>query len=937
MKPISRTRIVIIALVTLVSIWQTWPTARYYLALREKPEVESARPFPSTPEPPEDQIEERARWEAENPEVVAWEAAHPEYVAWEKRTRELQKNAIPLGLDLLGGADVTLVIDRQKAIQTELTSLMSRLQADFEGQKMAPRFELAADGNSFTITLENPQADARKAANILAEYEEVIQGDVSQAALETGTVRIAYQPAEIQRRLTEAIEGARKGVAERIDALGVTQPRISLQGQDRIRIQVPGEGNPDRLISSVIQPAFLEFRMVHAIHKEYRERGESIWDANGKIRPEIPIPAGAEVVEGKLGQLNEETRQVDYTYQQFIVMREAPLTGNDLRNAAVSFNPTDLRNPIQVALEFKPEGAREFHALTREYAGKGRQLAILLDGVVRSAPELQTEIADGRAVITGGFTNEEASDLSQILKAGSLPAPLQVESKRTVGATLGVDSIMSGVRALVVGTIVVAAFMILYYGTAGAIAVLALILNVLIILAIMELSRATLTMSGIGGILLTVGMAVDANVLIYERMREEVAAGRPLRQAISTGFNRAFTVILDSNLTTLLSALVLLQFTEGSVFGFALTMTFGLLANLFTGLTVTYTLCALWFMWRGSLSLGKLDLLRDPKIKFLSLRKFTLPLSMLFFFGGLIVIWATGGLNFGVDFEGGVHMEVQFAESAEIGEDEIRGALPALEQVIVQEVVDQPNMFLIDAKLVEAGPGENALVATENLMRAGLGEAFGDQFEVVATAQFGSETGLQFSKMALWVTLLSSIAILIYLSLRFEPAFGVAAVLALVHDMIIVIVLAHLWNVTVTLEVVAALMVLLGFSVNDTIVVFDRIRENTRALPGRSFAEICDLSMNQTLMRTIITSGTTLIAVTALLVLGGESIRDFSKVLFLGVLTGTYSSCLLAAPLVYMWNQHRDNRLQIALAQRKLKKPEAARPVGRTVARRQEG
>lgn len=930
MKPISKLRLFIIAIVALVSIYFTASTLQYYMHLRHRPAVESQRPLPTAPEPgkifnddPEQINPEWVKWAEVNGDYIAWAETNQEYVAWDVKSDALRENAIPLGLDLIGGVDVTLAIDRKKAVADKVGGLMDSLKRDLSASKISATFTLADDKQSFTLAVA--PVDARTAANVLGE---LLPNPISEDALansQSQPVSITIATNEIEDSLKSSIEGTKKAIQDRVDSLGVTQPRISMQGANQIRIQVPGAKDPDKLIRTVIRPAVLEFRIVY-------DDMNRLLGPDGKIRPGVDIPLGFEVIPGKLGELNRETNQIDYTYQDYVVFRTPQLTGKNLRNAGVTYNPSDFTNPIQVSLEFDDEGTDIFGRVTSENIG--RQLAIMLDGIVRSAPTLNDAIMGGRATISGGFSNEEAHDLSQILKAGSLPAPLIIENSYQVGATLGADSILSGVNALVYGSILVTIFMIAYYGTAGVISIFALMLNIFIILAIMSLANATLTLSGIGGILLTIGMAVDANVLIYERIREEIGLGRPLRQALSMGFRRAFTVILDSNMTTLLTALVLLQFTSGSVRGFALTMTFGLLANLFTGLTVTYTLCSLWFMWRGGLSLGKLAMFRNSAFNFIKLRFLSWSLSVIILVGGLILVFAQGGLRFGVDFAGGYRTEVSFTEdvtSKAISQALLEGGL---QDPNIQHVIDAENTYIIDVKLSESDEakseelGETA--ATAVLVTSALDKNFGgsDGYTVKMKSSFGSQTGQRFSRMALIVICLASISILGYLWLRFELAFGVAAVIALIHDLAIVVMLATIWNVQITLEVVAALMVLLGFSVNDTIVIFDRIRENSRSLFGKSFKDICNMSINQSLARTIVTSGTTFIAILMLLLVGGEGLRQFAKVILLGTIVGTYSSGFLATPLVFAWNEYKGNRLQQALASRK-KKREVAKPIGR--------
>ena len=929
MKPISNLRTLIIVVVALVAIWTTIPTFRYYLHLTERPAVSTPPPITEGAEPDPSNVEAHKVWEQNNPAYISWAREHPAFVAWDRKREQLRQKAIPLGLDLIGGVDVTLRMDKEKALKNKMGGLVERITEDLKEKKIAPVTNIAEDGRSFTLRISDP-SNARTAANLINQYEGELSRTVSAGEVSSEQpVRLGVNEDWLEGTLVSDIEGAKKSIQERVDRLGVTQPRISLQSgptgvKDRIRVQVPGEKNPDRLIRTVIQPAFLEFRLVH-------ENQQQFLDPEGAVRPEAQIPLGYEVVPAQLSRYNEETQELETIEQDFVVVERAPLTGKDLRSANVQYNPMDPGNPIIVGLEFNPEAAETFARLTT--ANQGRRLAILLDGVVRSAPVLDEPILNGRAVIRGGFSEDEANSLSQILKAGSLKAPLVIESRRTVGATLGAESILSGVRALGVGAILVTVFMIAYYGMAGVISVVALTLNVLIILAIMALSRATLTLSGIGGILLTIGMAVDANVLIYERIREELRSGRQPKQAIGMGFNRAFTVILDSNLTTLLTAIVLLHFTAGSVFGFALTMTFGLLANLFTGLTVTYTLCVLWFSWRGHLSLGWFAFFKNTHWDFIKTRYMSWGLSGVLLVLCLAGVFVRGGLQFGVDFKGGFRAEASFAEG--IGEQEILAALTArqLRDPNVQPVIDRENYYIVDVMLAERDPeaaeaGMSDLAYTGDLVERAFNEAFGpDQYEVEMTAGFGAQTSSQFSALARLVVILASLAILAYLWARFELAFGVAAVVALLHDLLLVVMLATLWDVQITLEVVAALLVLLGFSVNDTIVIFDRIRENTRTLVGKEFRYLCNLSINQSLARTIMTSGTTFLAVLAIYFIGGEGLRDFAKVYMLGAIIGTYSSGFIATPLVYQWNEYKGNRLQQVLAAARQKKKERAKPV----------
>lgn len=847
-----------------------------------------------------------------------------------ERVEELREGAIPLGLDLRGGVDVTLRIDDDKARKEAVANFARTLRDNMARNTLSASVAVSEDGESILVKASDA-ADSRQIANTIRDYE-ALTGEVSEEALAAGSeVRLQIRQEELRGNLHGTMQSVEKIIRERLDKFGLSQPAISVIGENRIRIQVPGEKDPDRLISNLTTLAKMEFRLAHEQYGTANDPIQQMIDpATGELKPDAIVPLGYEVLPYKFGTLDRKTGAITYSEGKMLVSKTVNLTGDGLRQTGVIQDPSSLDNPIKVSLQFKDEGSRIFEDLTRQSvermrtSGSPDHLCIVLDGVVRSSPRLGVVIAGGSAVIEGGFTFAEADDLSKLLKAGSLPAPLVPESKRAVGPSLGEESILSSVNALFYGTIAVVVFMIAYYSTAGVIAVVAVVLNVMIVLATMALSKATLTLAGIGGILLTVGMAVDANVLIYERIREEIEAGRSVRQAIMLGFGRAFGVIFDSNLTTLMTALVLLQFGEGSVRGFALTMTFGLIANLFTGLTVTHALCSAWFQWRGKLGLG---VLRIPVLKFdyISARYVSGAVSAATVVIALALVLMQGGLRFGVDFAGGMIADVRFSQA--VSENDIRDAVRAagLDGERVQGIAGT-NDHVIRVKLLEnvADDAGGPTAATEKALLDGLRARFGaESLEVLSIDSFGSETGQEFRTIAITVTLLASIAILLYLWFRFELTFGVAAVLALIHDLVITVLVSTLWGVEISLDVVAALMVLLGFSVNDTIVIFDRIRENTRKGGTRHFREICNLSMNQSLARSLITTGTVFMTVLVLLLVGGEGLAPFAKVLVVGTIVGSYSSIFFATPIVYFWNERTKGAVATALLENKTAAAEA--------------
>lgn len=880
MNKVSGFRIGVVAAVALISLALVFPSARYFLALRQ--------PL------------------SEDPATRT---------AQEEKLESLRQSAIPLGLDLRGGVDVTLQIDEAKSTKQATSAMVTRINNEFTNKNISAQAEEIADSADFRVRVLDP-AEARNAYNVLANYSGEIEGDYSQEALETlKPALLRLDRRQLEQALERDIEGAQKVVRERLDKFGLAQPSIAIQGKKQIRIQVAGEKNPDRLIENITRLAQMEFRLTHELYGTSGDPLAGLLDEKGNLKPDAVVPLGHEVVPYEFGKTNRDTGKVEYSRGYMLVEKETRLSGSNLRSAGVFRDQFDLENPIKVSLQFDREGTDIFTALTQESVdsnrrgGRYRHLAIMLDGVVRSSPQMAVVISGGSAVIEGGFSFEEANDLSLLLKAGSLNAPLEVESKQAVGATLGTESILAGVEALGLGTAAIIVFMAGYYGGAGVVSIFALTLNVLMILAALALADATLTLSGIGGILLTVGMAVDANVLIYERMREELDAGKSLKQAITLGFDRAYAVILDSNLTTLASALVLLQFTEGSVRGFALTMAFGIIANLFTGLTVTRTLCELWFQRRGTLSLGRLRPFHNTAFDFIKARFASWAFSGVMLGSGLVLILMSGGLKFGVDFRGGLVTEVRFNQTAD--EARVREMIRAagLEGERVQSVPGTQD-YIIRVKMLEEANSEGVMEAslsrTEGALESGLNSTFGaDGYQIMRSSSFGPETGQGFRKMAIQVVILASVVILIYLWFRFEFVFGAAAVIALLHDLIITVLWASLWKVEISLDVVAALMVMLGFSVNDTIVIFDRIRENVKKSGDKSFGDICNLSMNQSLSRTLITSGTVVLVVLAMLLIGGEGLAPFAKILLIGACVGTYSSDFVAAPIVYQWNKFR--------------------------------
>ncbi|TBR18839.1 protein translocase subunit SecD, partial [bacterium] len=589
--------------------------------------------------------------------------------------------------------------------------------------------------------------------------------------------------------------------------------------------------------------------------------------------------------------------------EPLLLEKSAILTGDALTSAEIRFNQSEFNEP-SVGLKFNAEGAKKFAQITAENVGK--RLAIVLDGKIQSAPRIREAIPSGEAIITGHFTIEEAQDLSIILRVGALPAPMHVEEERTVGPLLGQDSINKGVKASLVGIILVFVFMALYYFLAGIIADIALLLNLLITLGCLGMLpflfpgiSATLSLPGIAGIVLSLGMAVDANVLINERIREELQSGKTLKTAISSGYSRAFSAIFDSNLTTLIAAFLLFQFGTGPIRGFAVTLTIGLIASMFTAIVVTRTIfeALLSFGWLKSLPM--LKLIKETNFDFIGKRFIFYAISLIIIITGLVVYFKKGKQAYGIDFAGGQLQEYSFNNPPSL--DKVRSALKdiGLSDATLQQFKENPKVLLIRT----AEDKNQALTAK-------LKEIFpNDNIQIMRIERVGPVAGKHLKTKASYALIWSLIGILIYVSFRFKHFnFAAAGVIALIHDVLVALGFMVMTGRQIDLLTVTAFLTIAGYSINDTIVIYDRVRENSHLWRKKSLYELINLSVNQTLGRTILTSGVTLLVVLAILFYGGEVLSNFAFTLLVGFISGVYSTVYIASPLVLAWSKKSERK-----------------------------
>jgi SecD/SecF fusion protein len=668
--------------------------------------------------------------------------------------------------------------------------------------------------------------------------------------------------------LSQAIEVLRK----RIDRFGVAEPVLQAVGGNRILVQLPGlsQSDKDSAREQITKSAYLEFRIVAENSAEIIHNGD-------------PIPPGYVLMKHV-----EQGKNNQSTVEQFVVRKTAEngLSGDVIKNAFVVRG--SMGEP-QINFELTPDAAKRFGETTRN--NLHRQLAIVLDGDLYSAPEIQSPIETGNGQITGSYTMETALELANVLQ-NPLKAPLSIVSNSDVGATLGQDAISSGIHAAIYGVVFVSLFMFCYYFVAGVAANVALVTNVIILLGVMCSIGTTFTLPGIAGAVLTVGMAVDANVLIYERIREELAKGKSLRGAIDAGYARAFGTIFDSHVTTLISSVILILMGTGEIKGFGVTLTIGIAASLFTALVVTRLIFNFLVDRNIIKSLHMLHIIKSAKIDFMSIATPLALATAVFTIASLGYGFTRGSQLFGIDFRGGDGTLFNFTQKVDL--KDIRAALPPAEHDAQIQYQKEANTEHLSITSSSGSAAKVAAALEEKLPQA--------HYVLVGQQEVGATLGIEIRQSAVIASLMAMFGILVYVAFRYEFFFAVAAVIAVLHDVLFAIgaycianaISGRQFNATV----VAAVLTIIGFSINDKIVIFDRIRENLRLGVRGSFKDVINQALNQTLSRTIITSGTVLISTLCLFIWGGGVINDFAFTFLIGIVVGTYSSIYIASTIV---------------------------------------
>ena len=782
---------------------------------------------------------------------------------------------------------------------------------------------------------------------------------------------LSNETATVEKKIQETLQGCDARIIQvvrrRIDGMGMNEPVIQGMKDHRLLVQLPGVDEETRRAAkkSLQSAAFLEFRLTHPRNDELvgklmateacpegYERGGS-----GFVRAanynEIASRKGYaarlssfRVPDPRYQFMLEKSS--DGSYRPAFVCRtppvKEPITGEYLTSASVERDPA---GSLAIAFSFNSKGAKLFSEATRNYVAhgpknrtdRGRQLAIILDDTLVSAPVIQSEIG-AHGQITGHFSATEAQQLANDLNAGALPAPLTILAESSVAPTVGEDAIHAGLIAAGLGFALVALFMFFYYWFTGLVANIALFLDIALLPAALvlvanvlgvfakdatmggsgTLALPVLTMPGIAGLVLTLGMAVDANVLIFERIREEFEANRAAGTAIKNGYGRAFTAILDSNITTIVTGIILFIVGTGPVRGFAITLTAGVVLSMFTAVVVTRLVLDNCVDGNRTKPFRMLKVFKSiPNVPFLKIGRVAFFASFAVIALSL-VIFAVRLMNnrasvLAVDLTGGTSIVYSLDQAKKPAVGEIRKALDAFDNAAIiqyQQGVGDATLLVKTGETAETEKGK----AVENhdvgghvtkLLQAKFPEA---GLKQVSVDEVGSMVGADLKKSGTWAVILSLCAILIYVGFRFEFGFGLGALVALAHDALISLGLFSLCGRQVSLIVVTALLTIIGYSVNDTIVVFDRIREDLRKDQKTPFKELCDRSVNATLSRTVITSVTTLFAVLALFCFGDGSIFDFALTMLIGIVAGTFSSMFIATPIMVWW--YRGKRPQFA-------------------------
>jgi SecD/SecF fusion protein len=686
-----------------------------------------------------------------------------------------------------------------------------------------------------------------------------------------------------QEKITKAIDI----LHTRINGLGVAEPIIRPVGTNRIEVQLPSlntRDNPE-VVENVKKPARLDFRVVHPTLTP---------------GPGVDTPAGYELM-----TLDFEGRRGETGVEEVFVKRIPEMDG---KSVETSFPTQDQYGKPEVALRFTKEGAKRFAEVTRELAEQGQRsgrlgrLAIVLDGKLYSAPTVREEISGGNAQISGGgMTDREAMNLANVLN-NPLDLPLVVKEQYEVGPSLAQDAVSSGMKAAVIGTTLVAAFMITFYTVGGVVAVFALAVNIVFILGTMAFFGATMTLPGLAGIVLTIGMAVDANILIFERMREELAVGKTLRTANDAGFVKALTTILDAHLVQLIICGIMIWLGTGPIKGFGVTLGIGVISTLISVLITGHLAMELLVEGGALKNLKMFRMLGDLHTDFIRYGKPAAIASVALVVVSIGYVFYQGPKIYGIDFAGGDIVSLQFKQKIDTAK--------------VRDAAKTAGVHEVNPTYVSGvGGGRETLnIETPEGKGRAVVDALAKQypqagFEMVGQNHIGASIGKEIELNALKSIGVSMLVILLYIAFRFEFGFGIGAMASTLHDILMNIGIFVLFGHQFSAPMVAAILCVAGYSINETVVVFDRIREELKLNPTGSLRDVINTAIRKVFARTIMTASTTFLAALALFIFGSGVLKDISFCFLVGIVTSTFSAIFIAAQVFYWW--HKGDRKHV--------------------------
>ena len=948
---------------TIISLWElsyTWVVHNYENTVTAKATKIVKTAFPGLKGD-----EKEAAIEYRKKRILDSTAEQKIYPLFGTTYKQCKANELNLGLDLQGGISVTLDVSLSELLKS--LSNNSKDPALLKAIQAATLLKNTRDENYINLFTESyiDQNGPGKLASIFAGAEKEVKINDNDATVKTKLKTIS----------AGAIKETYKILVRRIDKFGVAQPNINFdENKGIINVELAGVTDIDRVRKLLQASAHLQFWEVYRIDElanSLKIADENLQnylngvkpDTLGKIdsakllenvnpffrvinpqNPQTDPATGKQFFSSSIGSIAIQDTAVFYEYMNNDVVRnalpadakfllgveekaakgtqryfplyvvktlpgsdKAPLEGEGVREARQDF---DERGKVAIKMEMTSTGAKTWARLTAKNVG--RPIAIALDDIVYSAPNVNGAIEGGSSEITGTFTVVEAQDLANILKSGKLDAPANIVAQQVVGPTLGAESVRGGAMSFGIAFLVIFILMLVYYNTGGWVANIALIFNLLFTIGVLTAMGFTLTAAGIAGLVLTIGLAVDTNVIIFERIKEELTKGKSYQLAVNDGYKRSLAPVIDAHVTSLLTAFILFYFGLGPVLGFATTQIIGILLSLFCGILVSRLITEFWtnknrhFNYFTNLSK---KIFKHASYKFIEYRKYAYVLSSIVLLAGILSFF--NGFHLGVEFKGGRSYTVQFDKK--VKNDEIRDDLKvALEgdNVTIKTVGDNRHLNITTAYLKGVDNADSAVKARlylglKKVLPANLTPAQFNKNNIQAYSTVQPSISDDLKRGAVKATIFAMLAIFLYIFLRFRDwRYSVGTILTLLHDVLVTLAVFSFFKniVPFPLEIdqhfIAAVLTVIGFSMNDTVIVFDRIREYSRDMKGASKTTIINRAVNDTLSRTIMTSLTVFLTLLILFIFGGEVTRGFAFAMLIGVITGTYSSIFVGAPVL---------------------------------------